>query len=306
MTHMVRQTMALALMGSLVLCAPSLASEGRLGVQVTKDARGGVRIERVLQRSAAEAFGLKEGYRIMAVGDELVRSEEHFIQLAGRIRPGSWQTVDLVANGVRISGMLTTQDRKSAETSVPFQVPTRGVIGVAVDNSHPEVLGARVRQVDRGGAASLAGLRSGDVIVEVNGVRTETAHHVIVAIAARPELPTKLVVARGRHLLSVAVVPTAIDDTGRLTVPAAKPAETSKATHWCDQSGVQTAACVAGGMLALLAVVAAISDETGDKAKTADKGDQTKAAQRARESAIRRNFEALMDAEARREGRNPN
>jgi membrane-associated protease RseP (regulator of RpoE activity) len=160
--------------------------------------------------------------------------------------------------------------------------------------------------VESASPASRGGLRSGDVIVEVNGVRTETAHDAILAIATRPGLSTKLVIVRGGQLVSVGVQPTAVDDTGRLTVPASMVANTSNGTHWCDQSGLQTAVCVAGGMFVLAGFLAALSDDTGVKSQKPDKADQDRAARKAREQAMHRNVEILLDARAREEGRNPN
>lgn len=301
---MMRQTMTLALINSLLLVSPSAASDGQLGLQVAGDGSGGVRIERVLQKSAAEAFGLKEGYRIVAVGSEIVQSEDHFIQLAGRITPGTWQTIDVVGHGVRVSGVVTSQDRRAAERGEHFSVPKRGVVGVALDSNHPEVLGARVLRVDELGPAWRSGLRVGDVIVEVAGARTNSADAAIVAIAARPAMKTTLVVVRGRQVITLVAEPNAADDTGQLTIPASMVADAKSGAGWCDQSGAQTALCVAGGMIVMGAIVAILSDDS-KPAKTS-KTDATRAAQRAREQTLRRSFEQAMDEQARREGRNPN
>ncbi len=302
---MLRQSMTLVLALTLAVTSPAFAQNGQLGIEVSQHQHGGLEVRRVLAGTPAEMLGLKEGYRILAIGSEPVRSSDQFIERIRRIRPGTWETLDVAAHGILVRGFVTTHDRTMIGNGQKYVLPQRGVLDIGMEDQRRHVIGARVAAVEVNGAGWRGGLRRGDVIVEVNGIRTETTQAVLVAIANHAGREVSLTLVRNKQVVSQRVKPEAVEDTGRLTVPAAlASSQTTGDQSWCDENGVRTVACVTAAIIVGGVILALLRDDTGMPGTKPTNAEREAA--KARERQARRAFEQAIDDQARREGRLPN
>ncbi len=133
------------------------------------DVEGGALITRVFPESAAEKAGLKVGDIIVAVNDKTITSGTELRNTIGLMRSGD------------VVGLRYLRDNKLQTTSAELgQLEDQLLAG---ENIHPGLSGAsfarsstssdsgvEVSAVEEGSAAAQRGLRSGDVIKEVNRV----------------------------------------------------------------------------------------------------------------------------------------
>ena len=131
------------------------------------DVEGGALITRVFPESAAEKAGLKVGDIIVAVNDKTITSGTELRNTIGLMRSGD------------VVGLRYLRDNKLQTTSAELgQLEDQLLAG---ENIHPGLSGAsfarsstssdsgvEVSAVEEGSAAAQRGLRSGDVIKEVN------------------------------------------------------------------------------------------------------------------------------------------
>lgn len=155
---------------------PALAKEFKL-----KDNRGAL-VGDVTPRSPAEKAGLKTGDVIVALnGKPVVDSRRLRLEVA-RTRPGQTATVKVLRDGAERELKVTVRPLPGSEEVAKAEshdISDSGTLnGVAVDDLSAEVRrqigvpagvkGVVVTQVEPGSAAAEAGLRQGDVIVEIN------------------------------------------------------------------------------------------------------------------------------------------
>lgn len=241
------------------------AKAGFLGVEVT-DAAHGVQVTRVIPGSPAEAFGLKRGYIIAGLGSEAVSSTTDFVSRVQSLKPGEWASLRVIAGGTLATSMITTQDRVAAGMGRPFEPMARGVLSIAIEDHEREVLGVRVMDVQRAGAGDRGGLRMSDVVVAVNGIRTEDSESFLAAVARRAGQRTPITLIRRERPTTLVVVPEAMDARAVFaSIPEMPEMVASDGTHWCERGTLQTVVCVTAALGAILMIGSTLDDDTDPK-----------------------------------------
>jgi len=162
-----------------------------------------------------------------------INTFENFIQTDAAINPGNsgGALVDIHGNLMGINTAIYS--RTGGNMGIGFAIPistakmvlegivsegrvTRGWIGVEPNDLSPELaqtFGVQVTQgvlitgVLQGGPAALAGIRPGDVIVQVAGRPTHNVAQLLTAVAAlKPGNAAPFAVQRGTELLEISVV----------------------------------------------------------------------------------------------------
>ena len=122
---------------------------------------------------------------------------------------------------------------------------TRGKIGVTIMASRitqedaenwglPDRKGAVVREVERGGPASKAGLRPGDVVVEYNGRKVENDRNLVeMVVVTKPGTSVPVKVMREKTLKSLSVT------VAELTIGSAEAPEVTAASDLTSSFGLQ-------------------------------------------------------------------
>jgi regulator of sigma E protease len=159
----------------------------------------------VEKSSPAERAGFRPGDRVLTVSGEEVKTWEDFDVAIGT-RPGRPVAVTVVRND-REQSLTVTPDREGK-----FEV---GRIGV-FPQVHP-----RVQSVRRGEPADVAGLKTGDVVLAVNGESVQLARQLSEAIGRNPLKPITLSVMRGGQPLEITVTPRREGDVGRIGISIA-------------------------------------------------------------------------------------
>lgn len=167
-----------------------------------------------------------------------VTTFENFIQTDAAINPGS--SGGALVNpegeliGINTAVFGNTDENTPGAQGIGFAIPiglakdimqqiiaqgyvTRGWLGVEVQDIQPRLAyaldlsqneGALIRGVQPDGPADQAGLKSGDIIMRVNGKKTVSAREVLDQIVrALPEHPTPITVMRGGNTLKIIVTP---------------------------------------------------------------------------------------------------
>jgi regulator of sigma E protease len=159
----------------------------------------------VEKSSPAERAGFRPGDRVLTVSGEEVKTWEDFDVAIGT-RPGRAVAVTVVRND-REQALTVTPDREGK-----FEV---GRIGV-FPQVHP-----RVQSVRRGEPADVAGLKTGDVVLAVNGESVQLARQLSEAIGRNPQKAITLSVMRGGQPLEITVTPRREGDVGRIGISIA-------------------------------------------------------------------------------------
>jgi serine protease Do len=167
---------------------------------------------------------------------------EDFIQTDAAINRGNsgGPLLNIRGEVIGINTMILTDDPlNGGNVGVGFAVPintvrdllpqlhegkvTRGRIGVTVfrrpmneqyarDLGLPRPMGAEIETVERGGPASRAGLRAGDVIIEVNGKPVRDNNELVSMImATRPDSTVPLKVVRDKETITLNVTVAELD-----------------------------------------------------------------------------------------------
>ena len=164
-------------------------TRGRIGVQITPVTRGLIRplglkdtsgalVRSVDPNGPAAAAGIEPGDVIVRYNGSAIEETSQLVHLVSRTAPGGTVPVEIIRDGkprtvqVKVTALELDEDATSSATASetgfgmslqPLTPQLRGQLKVP-----PERSGAVVRDVERGGVAARAGLRAGDVIVEVN------------------------------------------------------------------------------------------------------------------------------------------
>jgi regulator of sigma E protease len=132
--------------------------------------------------SVAARADIKAGDRIVSVAGRPVATWEQFLIAVGT-KPDREIEIGLLRNGLE-------QTRKVTPTVVRQNRFEFGDIGV-LPKVHPYV-----RSVQPGGAAEAAGVKNGDVVIEVDGQPITFSYQLKEAIAKHPEQPISLTILR--------------------------------------------------------------------------------------------------------------
>jgi serine protease Do len=145
-------------------------------------ATDGVVVSQVKQGSAADKSGVKQGDVILTLNGEKVEDSNALRNRIAATAPGSEVTLKILRNNseqeIKATLEEASTDQKASkegegEPEKNDNSAGGGKLGITVAPS-TEMKGLEVGQVDPDGAAAAAGLRKGDVIVEVNRQPVDT------------------------------------------------------------------------------------------------------------------------------------
>ena len=140
----------------------------------------GVIINSIFEGGPADIAGLKVGDIILKIGGSEINSPNSMIRVIGAITPGQTINLDILRKGEHKLVPVKLESRKKRTTQLATLPPMRpsGLGFTVVNSTKGSKLpgGALVSQVDPESHAALKGLRSGDLIVAVNGENVENQH----------------------------------------------------------------------------------------------------------------------------------
>jgi serine protease Do len=206
-------------------------TRGRIGVQIEpvtramagplglKD-RGGALVRMVERGGPAADAGIEPGDVIVRYDGTPVNESDDLVSLVTNTEPGKTVPVEIFRDGNRRTVRVRVARLESADSESDLQAPlSDGGIGVGLEDLTRETsrqlqlpagrigTGALVTSVRPGSAAARAGIRVGDVILEVNRVRVRTAADAAAALGRIDQGDTGFVLLwRGRQELFVTVL----------------------------------------------------------------------------------------------------
>ena len=140
----------------------------------------GVIINAVFEGDPADMAGLKVGDIILKIGGSEITSPNSMIRVIGAMTPGQTINLDILRKGKHSVVPVKLESRKRRTTQLATLPPMHSSgLGFTVANSEKGSKlprGALVSQVSPQSPAALNGLRSGDLIVAVNGETVENQH----------------------------------------------------------------------------------------------------------------------------------
>lgn len=172
----------------------------------------GVLIRDVMEDSPADEAGIKREDVILVFNQKKVDDSEHLIRLVRKTSPGDKVELVIVRDGKKKTLTITTGEtpgNKLRERELPGLEPRKGKpqvykffafsgsrIGVKVEDLTEQLgdyfgvkagEGALITEVDEKGPAYKAGLKAGDVVVEVDEEKIEDTEDLISAISGKEE-----------------------------------------------------------------------------------------------------------------------
>jgi serine protease Do len=159
----------------------SSANTGFLGV-VTQKHDDGALITEVMEKTAAEKAGLKEGDIITMINDKIIDNPEDLVNFINTYKPEEKITIAYKRNGKDEKTSLTLGKRKHIKAltfSSDFndnndfnfnfpRFPGQPRLGIKAQETD-EGKGVKVLEVDADSPAAKAGLKEGDIITELHG-----------------------------------------------------------------------------------------------------------------------------------------
>ena len=140
----------------------------------------GVIINSIFEGDPADMAGLKVGDIILKIGGSEITSPNSMIRVIGAMTPGQTINLDILRKGKHSVVPVKLESRKRRTTQLATLPPMHSSgLGFTVANSEKGSKlprGALVSQVSPQSPAALMGLRSGDLIVAVNGETVENQH----------------------------------------------------------------------------------------------------------------------------------
>ena len=179
----------------------------------------GALVSQVIPGSPAEKAGVKAGDIIIKFNDQPVKDHSHLKNLVGKEKPGTSakltvfrdkKTIDLnVKIGERTEKAIASAAPKqthAAETSSELGIDIESVPGGVADSlGLKEGAGVRIKDMKPDGTGAQMGLRSGDVILEVDGKTvTDVSGFNAAVAAAKANRVIRLKVQRNRAVLFLA------------------------------------------------------------------------------------------------------
>ena len=178
-------------------------TRGRIGVQITPVARDlaeplgldeprGALVRVVEQGGPAAAAGMEPGDVIVSFDGKAVNRSDELVEIVSRTKPGTTVPVEVVRDGRRTT-LRVTVEQLQVDSDSESSASSEAGLGLSLRNVTPEAArrlnlpagrgGALVTDVAPASAASRAGIRAGDVILEVN--RDDVRNPTEVAAALR-------------------------------------------------------------------------------------------------------------------------
>lgn len=164
---------------------PGLAED--LGIE----GQQGALVMNVHRDSPAAAAGIRPGDFVVQIDNTVVTDSTQMTRVVGNIQPGRRANFALVRDGRRLT-VGVTLDRRGTEDEVA--APSGMWPGMAIvpltdsmreaRNIDQKISGVLIASVMQEGPAAIAGLRSGDVVTQVNDVQVRTAREFYRALAA--------------------------------------------------------------------------------------------------------------------------
>lgn len=174
-------------------------TRGRLGVAIQEvnqalagsfglPKAGGALIASVEPNSPAAKAGLKAGDVVLKIDDKEIASSLDLSSRVGSMKPGASAKLEVWRDGRPRLVNVSVGEAPTAKTAAATQADLQGTrLGVAVRSLTPQEQrqvavegGLLVEQV--AGAAAKAGIRSGDIILAVNGKRVKSADELKAAV----------------------------------------------------------------------------------------------------------------------------
>ena len=158
------------------------------------------RIDAVVPGSAAERAGLKPGDIVQQINGEEVAG---FEQLMTTIRTSANEPLDMVVRrGGSTVTLTVTPERKEIASPLGGTIPS-GVIGIKVLRK------PYIEEVIAGGAADRAGLKPGDMILQIDGKPVPSFEELVSLLRPSAGKTLQVMVARKEQKLTLAVTPRA-------------------------------------------------------------------------------------------------
>ncbi len=209
----------------------------------------GVLITSVVPDSAADRAGLKKGDVIIEYNGQRVEGVQQFVRLVRETPVGRKVTLKLIRDGKEMTVTATMGKRPGGKrwshrfTIPEFRAPgfgipdiprmhmswrsaRLGILGEALEGQLAEYFGVEegvlVRSVQEDSPAARAGIRAGDVILEVEGEKVETPREIARILRRKGAETVRLKIVRDRKEMTVRVK--LEKRTGRLRRPGPAPA----------------------------------------------------------------------------------
>ncbi len=203
---------------------PNLLDNGRpergwLGLNVQEVGEGSARapvVVDVFANSPAEKAGLKPGDRVVRIGGKPVQRYQQILRRVALLQPGTPVKVEITRGGRAFEFTATLAQRPSVEALKTMNSGGRiDALGLALKPLDPNAAaslgmepGLRIEAIVPGGPSELAGLATGDVIVEVNREAVGNLKDFDAALAeTEPHEAVLLKIRRGQSLRYLAVRP---------------------------------------------------------------------------------------------------
>ena len=180
-----------------------------------KDSQGAL-VGDVVEHSPAEAGGIRRGDIIRRYRNHAVKNPSHLRSLVADTSPGSTVSIEILRDGapkalsVSIGELPKTL---TAMSSPNIENPQNHALsGIAVEQIPPGRTknneGVMIRNIETGSAAEQAGLRRGDIIVEINRKLVRTIEDYSLLIAELGEkTPVLLLLKRGGGSIYLSIKP---------------------------------------------------------------------------------------------------
>lgn len=204
------------------IVATGHASHARLGVMVQEvnqtlaesfglDRPEGALVSNVLPESAAEKAGLKAGDVIRKFNDQPIVASSDLTALVGQAMPGEKVTLEIWRQGKRetLQAKLGDASDKATQVAQDTHGKSQGRLGLALRPLQPQEkreagVNSGLLIEDASGAAAMAGVQSGDVLLAVNGTPVRSIEQVR-ALVARSDKSVALLIQRDGDKIFVPV-----------------------------------------------------------------------------------------------------
>lgn len=166
-----------------------------LGVLVGPCPGQGVCVMDTMPGSPAETAGIEQGDYILAINDQTVSSPRELKQKIEELN-----STDTINVSVWRSGQTLTKQVALASEAKELPASHRSWLGVMLAGTADEQAGVTIRQVQRMGPASRAGLQAGDRVTQINGEQVESIEQFIELVQNyEPGAQLDLTVRRGEQ-----------------------------------------------------------------------------------------------------------
>jgi serine protease Do len=196
-------------------------TRGRIGVHVSPVTKelvrplgmndtNGALVRQVERDGAAAKAGIEPGDVIVHYGAQAVEDSEGLVGMVTRSTPGTDVPVEIMRDGHRQTLRVTVGSLERDDNPPEVGMATETGFGLSLRSLTPQMRtqmgvpagrdGPVVSDVQRGGAAYRAGVRAGDVVLEVNRAEVNGAANAAAALQMVPQDGTALVLLwRGRQ-----------------------------------------------------------------------------------------------------------